>query len=199
MPLKVIALPNPSSPNPALYGVGRDKFDKATTDLPADWDWVAYSSPASLREGLQKLIQKMHGCLDTLEIYAHGSEGDCNGLDLINLSQWAAELNKLDWCDDSAIYLSGCTTGCIPLVGASTSIAQQLSTMIPGSQPRVVTIFGSRGYISGSVAKDDVAVSQTYVLTDANGVASKLTPPRNSEDASGPFSWRAFQNGVQLP
>jgi len=142
--LKVIAFPLDGYSN--LFPVGNHTKNGVVGQLPADWEVVQYSDPKSLAKALQSHMSAAKECLEVLEIDAQGNQLMDNGLTVSNISLWAKELNLLDWCGDSSIYLTSCLSGLQDPV-TKQCIAQAMSALVPDTTARTSTIYGTKGYL----------------------------------------------------
>jgi len=87
------------------------------------------------------------GCLNTLEIFAHGNPGAIDGADMNSVRELADGLRSLNLCDEVSIFLSGCSTGCTSR-GILVSVAEKLANLMPyqrGTFEHHIWVHGTAG------------------------------------------------------
>ncbi|MGH7559719.1 MAG: hypothetical protein ACRENB_01735 [Gemmatimonadales bacterium] len=161
---------------------------------------LGYDTLADLLPQIEARLTVFNACLRSLELVAHGSPITCNDLSRTDVGSWGTALKTLNWCDQAAIYLSGCNTGLARTVGTTPQvngpIAKLLAEAMPfdaSAFPHRITVYGAAGYISGSNAAGNLAVSPNYTegalcwRTDHERYA-------NARAATGAGVWNAFRN-----
>jgi hypothetical protein len=156
--------------------------DRAATESP-EYYFVEYVGVNDLMAQITALLDSQtwtagvppvlhtRPCLEVLELCSHGSEQRCGGVCQGNLADVAAAIEGLRYCDSLSIYLGGCHTG---LRGG---IAEELARLIPSparARQYRCTVYGARGYLTGTYAGKDSRVTEDY--TDTKGVLFPAHP-----------------------
>jgi len=127
-----------------------------------------------------------HPCLEVLEITSHANPARCGGICEDNISQFAAQMDSLTYCDELSIYLSGCNTGCRdPDSPGDPGIAEALAELLPSAKKHKqhrITVFGTKGYQTGSNAGKNSGVTRDEDENHPSG-----TPYLYSEDRKLPL------------
>jgi hypothetical protein len=142
--------------------------------------------------------------LQILEIHSHADPTLCDYIDTKNVKDVGQKFkDKLPWCDNSFLYLSGCNTATyhdgveIPRKGP---IAERLraemkyqSSRTDGTKFEVhLTIYGTKGYKGGTHMKGD-----TRTQKDSWDPVTETYHPEyeeGSENAKGDKCWHDYPN-----
>jgi len=165
---------------------------------------IIYDEVDDLVTQVGAILTAKKDCLGMLEVDAHANPRLCNQLTVSNADAWGQELMKIVWCDNAFLYLGGCNTGDFCLgpgwnnrtpkeIG---SIARVLADAMPYSSssfPIHLTVFGARGFITGTHITGTEECHQTCVT---GHLWWKQYHGRygNAIDATGAAVWEPFKN-----
>jgi hypothetical protein len=137
-------------------------------------------------------------CLRSLEIRAHGNPVSCDDFQISEAAEWGRKLKTLKWCDEGAIYLSGCNTGLTlhpprRVPGPLAEALAQAMAVVPGAFENHITVYGSAGYKSGSRAEGNL----NTILSFTQKTGAKKTfwgEYPGARATNGDAVWDAFPN-----
>ncbi|WP_026959369.1 hypothetical protein [Aliagarivorans taiwanensis] len=180
-------------------------------NLPNTWEIIlGYDNLADLITKVNQLLTINPGnpCLKVLEIVAHGNPISINDMSRLDVTNWAAQLKTLNWCDEAEIYLSGCNTGLprttrIQDPARVGPIAQQLAKAMPFDAQNFahkIRVYGSKGYLSGSHGEGNEKIVDSfneYNFALAWPPVSRTVWQRypGGSSATGNACWANFKNG----
>jgi len=138
-----------------------------------------------------------HPCLQVLEIASHANPARCGGICSHNIAQFANAVDALTYCDELKIYFSGCNTGCRnPDSPGDPSLAEALAELLPSASKHKqyrVTVYGTKGYQTGSNAgKDSEVTRDEYGGTTYLFAQDKKQPTTTTSTADDP-TYRGFR------
>jgi hypothetical protein len=143
-----------------------------------DWLYLEFADAVDLLSLLSGAIDASRS-LEELEIVAHGNPASCNDVSFGNNAVVAESLRRLAGVTSAtAVYLSGCNTG---LRFNDECIAESFAAVFRGS------VFGSRGYITGTHAERNERCVASFVL---EGIVYHAYP--GGEAVEGDQVWKRF-------
>ena len=148
------------------------------------YEYVEYNGLDDLLSKMSAVLQARPGPIEILEIDAHGNPSTCNNVTSGNASTFGRRLSRLSgFSGNSVVYLSGCNTG---LTDQGVCVSQLLASAAG------CTVYGSRGYLSGTHAEGN---QQVWATVTIDGIV--YPPYPGAVDATGSACWQAFR-GVRF-
>lgn len=143
------------------------------------WVYFDYNGTIDFYNKLSASASSHPGNIGIIEISAHGNPSICNGIDNFAAQMIGPALSRIPgFSGQTQIYLSGCNTG----LNGNPCIAQILANYTG------CTVFGTRGYESGTRCDSTDAVSAS-----STGPGGVYYPPYpGGVNANGPTCWNAF-------
>ncbi len=181
--MKVIAVNSSNPPDPIL-----EEYHKIISNWAADqnngWTYITYNDSTDLINKMSVIKSNNGEKIEELEILAHGTAFNCNGIGFTNAVQFSKQLNTINLLkDDAKIILTSCNTGLVAIPGFIT-----VPEMI--SKATNKTVLGAKGYIRGTYAQNN---SQCVAV---HPDSPNDIPLSGATDASGRNCYKSFNSTI---